>query len=106
MQTEIKEQVEKILETLPITRNDDLKLTAAVWGKYYPQCIIWVQGEPAIKLRNLKSVPTQDVIKRIRAKIQNEEHRFLPTTLEVARRRKWSEQEWRRWLALEMPMHP
>lgn len=50
-----------------------------------------------VKLTDVLFLPREDNIKRIRAKIQNEEHRYLPTTPEIRAKRKISESEWRAW---------
>jgi folate-dependent phosphoribosylglycinamide formyltransferase PurN len=54
--------------------------------------------DTTIALKNLKHVPSQDDVKRLRAKIQNEEHKYLPTSLEVAKRRGFAEEKWREYL--------
>jgi len=48
-----------------------------------------------VRLEYIKELPREDHVKRIRAKIQNEEGRLLPTRWEVAKQRKIEEQKWR-----------
>lgn len=60
--------------------------------------------KPLIELGKIMDLPREDNIKRIRAKIQNEEHKYLPTTLEVARQRKISEEEWKAWSRNQDPL--
>lgn len=52
---------------------------------------------PMIDLKTIIELPREDNIKRVRAKIQNEEHKYLPTTEEVRKQRKISEEEWHAW---------
>jgi F420-0:gamma-glutamyl ligase len=42
----------------------------------------------------LQSV-NQESVKRLRARIQNDERRYLPTSIAVARMRHWKEGEWK-----------
>lgn len=57
-----------------------------------------------VELGSIINLPREDNIKRIRAKIQNEEHKYLPTTLEVARQRKIAEEDWRAWSRNQDPL--
>lgn len=50
-----------------------------------------------VELKNIMDLPREDNVKRIRAKIQNEEKKYLPTSLEVAKQRKINEEDWRAW---------
>lgn len=50
-----------------------------------------------VQLKDIFDLPREDNIKRIRAKIQNEEHRYLPTTPEIRKQRQISELDWRAW---------
>jgi len=80
----------------PETRNSDLELTRKIWGEYYGHYLDWINDTTVIPLKNLNLVPTQDSIKRIRAMIQNDEKRFLPTDWRIAKKRGWEEIEWRK----------
>jgi hypothetical protein len=51
-----------------------------------------------VKLSEFYELPTHDDIKRIRARIQNIEHKFLPTDWKIAQQRKWNEEDWRKFL--------
>lgn len=92
----LRDMVEDRLEKIEETRNSDIKLTIAIWQKYYPDYVLDTsQGEKSgIFLDALFILPREDNVKRIRAKIQNEEHKFLPTDPEVRKKRKISEEEW------------
>lgn len=94
----MKGQIEQMLSEYPETRNSDLRLTQAVWWRFYNQYIEIIEGKYYISLPNLFNVPSQDDIKRIRAKIQNDEHKYLPTNWEVAKLRHWKEEEYRKFL--------
>lgn len=90
----LHEQVLDILEQYPDTRNSDITLMIELWRKYYPQRI----QDDRFKLTDLYDLPREDNIKRVRAKIQNDLHRFLPTSEEVAIKRGWAVDEWRSYL--------
>jgi len=80
----------------PETRNSDLELTRKIWGEYYGHYLDWINDTTVIPLKNLNLVPTQDSIKRIRAMIQNDYHKFPPTNWKIAKKRGWEEIEWRK----------
>lgn len=93
---ELKNQIIKILTDFPQSRDSDQYLTIKLWCIFYPSRIIREEGkEPTIRLKDVMDMPREDHVKRIRAIIQNEEHRFLPTSLEVAKQRKINEAEWK-----------
>ena len=108
----LKECIVRVLEEEPGTRDSDFKLVAAVWAKHFYQYIGYQHplegGQPYILLKHLSKVPSHDVIKRIRAIIQNKEKRLIPTTIAVAKRRRWNEEDWKKWIRLSnaMPLHP
>jgi len=87
----LKEQVEYCLQENDFTRDSDIALTIVVWQKFYN-----VGDE--IKVKHLFNLPSQDTIKRIRAKFQNVDKKYLPTSLQVALTRGWLEEEWRAFL--------
>lgn len=93
----LHDKVKYILDHFPITRNDDLALSIRVWVEFYQLDAIEAQK----LFYQLKQFPAQDVIKRIRAYIQNKEGQFLPTNDEVLKLRrrskkdKTTEQEWK-----------
>jgi hypothetical protein len=92
----LRDMVETVLKDNEETRNSDIKLTIAIWIKYYPDYVLDTsQGDKSgIFLDALFILPREDNVKRIRAKIQNEEKKYLPTDPEVRRKRKISEEEW------------
>jgi hypothetical protein len=81
------------------TRNDDIALTICLWRNFYPE---YITRQGYIRLINLFDLPREDGIKRVRAKIQNDEFRLLPTLRKVALKRKLNIEEWQR--ALEYPV--
>ena len=99
----IKQQVEWVLANLPETRNSDIALTIALWKKYYPAYIKVATKESGgaefgIYLSSLYTLPTQESIKRIRALIQNDEHKFLPTEEKIRRARRIKEEWYRQYI--------
>ena len=82
------EQVLSGLKEVENNRNSDIDLMVWIWKRYY-------NVQDTISLKQLYDLPTQENIKRHRARIQNEEKQFLPTSWEVAKGRRWKEQEWR-----------
>jgi len=91
----LKDQVLHVLLNYPETRNSDITLTLRIWLIYYPEHITKVEGKNFVRLSKIFELPREDNVKRIRAKIQNEEHRYLPTDPQIIKRRKIKEQEWR-----------
>lgn len=95
----LKSQVLSIMKNNESTRNCDIKLTIMVWKTYYPEYIREIfNGDEVVPLHSLFLLPREDNIKRIRAKIQKEESRFLPTDPIVRKRRSIKEEEWRKFL--------
>lgn len=92
MKENLKKQVLQSLRDEEQNRNDDIALMIYIWKRFYG-----VEGE-TLELKKLYTLPTQENIKRMRAKIQNEEKKYLPTNRNVAMTRKWNENEWRRLL--------
>lgn len=97
----LTDQILVVLEKYPETRNDDIELTIQVWKSFYTEFIIkpgeYPEEKWRVELQNLRNLPREDNIKRIRAKIQNDEGKFLPTKWDVAKKRKiakliWEEQ--------------
>jgi hypothetical protein len=96
---DLKNKVSNILNEHPETRNCDIKLMIYLWNKHFSAHIkVTNNGQQGIYLSSLYTLPTQESIKRVRAIIQNDEHRFLPTDEKVRRQRRVSEDEWRNWI--------
>lgn len=99
--SKIKDLDKKVRATLrddEKSRNSDIRLTQLIWWNYYQGYVKIVDGEPYVNMKNLFDLPREDNIKRIRAKIQNEEKLYLPTDPAVAKKRGWKEDEWRTYL--------
>lgn len=95
---ELKSKILKILAEFPKARDSDIWLTIKLWTLYYPTRIDRTDPEnPKIALKDILEMPREDNVKRIRAKIQNEEHLYLPESFQVRKQRKISEDEWRDW---------
>lgn len=86
----ITRAVVTILEADPESRNDDRRLTFKVLQR--------LQGEKGpvleLNLRELKKLPAFSTIARVRAVIQNELSKYLPTRPEVRRQRRINEETW------------
>ena len=94
-------QIEHCLERYPDTRNNDINLTIQVWSSFYAGLI---HKGGWLLLENLHELPTQDAIRRIRAVIQNDKKKFLPTNVRVAKKRGYQEEDWRKYLGLNPEM--
>lgn len=86
----LTKQVEFIMQEIPKTRDSDKLLTIEVWQRFYPQ---WIRNG-LVPLMNIMDLPSQDGIKRVRANIQNVEHRLPPTSWKVAEARHWLIEDW------------
>jgi len=94
----LKKEILFCLEKYPQARNSDVYLTQCVWAEFYRNYLDKIGNDLVLPIKNLDNVSSQDDIKRIRAKIQNKERLYLPTNLEVAKKRGWLEEEWRSYL--------
>lgn len=94
---QLKRKVLHILKEYPKSRDSDIWLTLQIWNIYYPQRIKEVDGVKMIALKDIMDLPREDNVKRIRAKIQNEENLYLPNSFEVAKQRGINEENWRAW---------
>ena len=93
----LRGQVERILEDVPETRNSDVLLMIHLWKAFYPEHLKTdEQGYSIIRLWDIQEMPREDNIKRVRAQIQNEEARFLPTLPDVAKKRGILEDVWKK----------
>lgn len=80
------------------SRNSDIRLTQFIWWNFYRESLKEIDGVFYVALGKLFDLPREDNIKRIRAKIQNEEKLYLPTDPAVAKKRGWLEDGWRGYL--------
>jgi hypothetical protein len=95
----LKDKVITILSQQEQSRNSDIILTQHIWYNYYQKYLFKsVDDRWSVRIGDLFNLPSQDNIKRIRAKIQNEEHKYLPTDPEIRKKRQIKEEEWRRYL--------
>lgn len=91
----LKFEVEQILDMFPETRNNDQHLTMKLWVQKFPKAIeILPDGTQAVRLVDIMLLPREDNVKRVRAIIQNEEHRYLPTLQSVRKKRQIAESVW------------
>ncbi len=89
----LKGQVDKTLRDYPVTRNSDITLMLFIWKLYYPQLLI--DDGKSVNLKEIYRLPREDNIKRVRAKIQNEEKKYWPTDEKVAQARGINAEEWK-----------
>lgn len=95
----LKQQVLRILDEFPQSRNSDQWLTIKLWCVFYPSRIVRLENEePMIRLKDIMDLPREDNVKRVRAIIQNVENKFLPTSLAIVKQRKINEELWREYL--------
>jgi hypothetical protein len=91
----LKQQIEWVLQASPETRNSDIALTLAIWRRFYGEKLRKAaDGEEYVRLQNLFDLPREDNVKRIRAKF-NAEGKYWPTDLKIARARGILEDQWR-----------
>lgn len=90
-------QVKWCLERHPNSRNSDKTLTILLWHEFYRKLVkkSTLDNQLYIKLNDVYALPSQDAIKRVRARFQNDKKKYLPTRLDVARKRGYNEEEWR-----------
>jgi len=89
----IKERVEYILKNYPETRNDDMYLWLIYVRLFDPELSKYIKFIP---YNILKKAPKLETIVRVRRKIQNEEHKYLPTDPKVLKRRRLLAETWRK----------
>jgi len=103
---QLKEKVLRVLHEYPRGRDSDQWLTLKIWDLYYPSRVKEMEEKlpdgtiskrKYVFLRDIMDLPREDNVKRIRAKIQNEEHKYMPTSLEVAKQRRIREEDWKAW---------
>jgi len=94
----LTKEVEYILENYPESRNSDQYLTLKLWAHFYKSRIQVDFRGKYVYLKDIMDLPREDNVKRIRAKIQNEEQRLLPTSLEVVKKRRQNEKIWRNYI--------
>ena len=103
----LKQQILEVLASNSDSRNSDQYLTLCIWNRYYPSYVQEITREVAgkepekvkvVALKDIMLLPREDNVKRIRAKIQNEENRFLPTSWAVAKQRKINEEVWKNYV--------
>ncbi len=97
----LKDKILYCLEKDEQSRNSDIRLTQSIWFNFHRDKLFENEkGKLCINIQDLFDLPREDNIKRIRAKIQNDQHnpQFLPTSIEVRRQRGILEQTWRAYL--------
>lgn len=92
----LKNMVEQVLAENPKyngaeARNSDVALMILIWQRWYG-----VSDKPdgIIHVRRLFDLPREDNVKRVRAVIQNVEHKYLPTNPDVLIKRGILEEYW------------
>lgn len=92
------EQVKYILRIIPASRNSDITLTLEIWKRFYPSLTFDTERGKAILIGNLFNLPREDNIKRVRARFQNVERKYLPTEPQIFLARAKLSEEWREFL--------
>lgn len=87
----LSDKVEFVLRKYEEARNDDIELTICVWQEFY-------RVGDAISLEQLRELPRESAIVRIRASLQNSEGKYWPTRIEVARKRGIEEVAWQEYM--------
>jgi hypothetical protein len=90
----LKKKIKYCLQKYPETRNSDIKLTNSIWVEYYGDKLIKINDRLLVHLTDLYELPTQESVKRIRAKL-NEQGLYLPTSEEVLKQRRLLEKKYR-----------
>jgi len=91
-----KEKVHHILKTHENARNHDGSLVAHYVNTFHHNLVIKdSDGDAAIKLRNLKSMPSIESIIRSRRLVQNDDGEFIPTIPAVIKARQIKEKNYR-----------
>ena len=73
----LKQEVEYCLKKYPETRNNDRLLTLMVYTEFY-----WIKNQ-VITYKQYLNLPTNDIIKRYRAIIQNDNWKYKPTSEKI-----------------------
>lgn len=92
----LKNMVEQVLAENPKyngveVRNSDVALMIIIWQRWYGVSDL---ENGTIHVRRLFDLPREDNIKRVRATIQNTEHKYLPTNPDVLIKRGILEKYW------------
>lgn len=92
----LKKMVEYILDENPKyrgvqARNSDIALTILIWQRWYS---VGTNEDSVVHLYRLFDLPREDNVKRVRAVFQNTEHKYLPTSLEVLKKRGIEREYW------------
>jgi len=85
----VRNRVERLLEEDERTRNDDLWLIYKIWRQ---------ESKVFIPFEDFQTLTSAETVRRMRAFIQNEEKKFLPTDPKVRIKRRINEESWRTWL--------
>lgn len=86
-------RVEDLLRSEPELRNSDKLLTLRVIEQIAREHKMWVH----IPRELLEHLPAFESVKRCRAKLQNDERRYLPTDPQVRRQRRIRAEDFRSW---------
>jgi len=98
----LTDKIEKVLAQYEEARNCDMTLTYLVWYEYHQDRLKYVDNEWYVKLSDLKELPREDHVKRHRARLQNEEGKYLPTDPTVIKKRRLHESKWRKELGYDL----
>lgn len=75
----LKSQVEYVLQKYPEARKNDTDLTWVIWVLFFPKLVSKNESwEFVVRLKDLKKLPKEDNVKRIRCVFQNDKGKYLP----------------------------
>lgn len=95
-QNTLEAKIRHILARYEETRNDDVRLQVQLIDTFgSPADILWRPDfkDSMIRISALRTF-REDHVKRVRAKIQNDDGDFLPTDPDIRKKRQISEDEW------------
>lgn len=98
----LEKKIRAVLASDTESRNSDIRLMKVIWWKYHKELISTNEhGENYVRLVDIDKLPREDHIARIRRKIQNDMHEFVPTSEKVALKRGFEANEWRAYLGYQ-----
>lgn len=99
----LKQVIEDSMRENENCRNSDKILTVRVYRKI----LLSKYGDSHLNYLRLMELPPAASIKRIRAMIQNDEGKYLPTEEKTAKLRRWNNEVWQEKVGLGMlfPVH-
>lgn len=100
----LKKMVEYVLDENPKyrnveARNSDIVLTIIIWQRWYN---VSEKPDGVVHLYRLLDLPREDNVKRVRAVLQNVEHKYLPTDPNILIKRGIEQEYWEQALGYKL----